>query len=278
MIEAGANAAVLVAKASVGWATGSIAVLGDTVHSLADLANNGLALLAVRVAASPPDREHPYGHAKFETLAVFALATLLAVLALELALGALRHGDREVVAPGWGLAVMGGVLAVNLGISFWETRWAHRLDSDILRADARHTFADALTTLVVIAGWQLAAAGYAWLDTAATLGVSALVLALAFGLFRRAIPILVDRSLAAPEEVSAVVDEVVGVHSTRRVRSQVSGGGRIDVVVGVDARLSTAESHAIADEIERALAERFAAHDVTVHVEPALDVSRREST
>ena len=57
-----------------------------------------------------------------------------------------------------------GVLALNIAISIWENRWARRLDSDILRADARHTFSDVLTTIGVIAGWQLAARGYRGFD------------------------------------------------------------------------------------------------------------------
>jgi cation diffusion facilitator family transporter len=267
--EALANVAVLLVKTVVGVATGSSAVLGDAIHSVADLANNGVAFLALRLAAVPPDREHPYGHRKFETLAVFGLAMLLAVLAVEIAVRALQRGDREVVHQGWSLGLMLGVLGVNAAVALWEGRWARRLDSDLLRADARHTLSDVLVTSTVIVGWQFAARGWAWLDTLTTLLVSALILYLAFGLFQRAIPVLVDQSIADPDELSAVVNAVSGVRSTRRVRSLGSGGdGKIDVVVSVDPDLSTSASHAIADEIERVLAERFTTRDVTVHVEP----------
>ena len=267
--EALANAAVLLAKGVVGVATGSTAVLSDAIHSLADLANNGVAFLVVRLAGAPPDREHPYGHRKFETLAVFGLATLLAVLAIQIAVRALQHGDREVVQHGWSLALMLGVLGVNAAIALWEGRWARRLDSEVLRADARHTLSDVLVTSAVIAGWQFAARGWKWLDTLTTLLVAGLILYLAYGLFQRAIPVLVDRSIADPDELSAVVSAVSGVRSTRRVRSLGSGGdGKIDVVVSVDPGLSTSASHAIADEIERVLAERFSTRDVSVHVEP----------
>jgi cation diffusion facilitator family transporter len=268
-LEGLANFTVLVAKTVVGLATGSSAVLAEAVHSFADLANNGLALFAQHLAAAPPDREHPYGHRKYETLAVFALATLLAVLAVEIALRALQSGDREVLRPGWSLGLMLGVLAVNAAISTWQAAWARRLDSDLLRADARHTFSDVFATIAVIIGWQLAATGHAWLDTAFTLGVAALILFLAFGLYRRAIPVLVDQIATDPEELTAVVQSVPGVRGTRRVRSHLSGQGTtIDVVVAVDSHLSTAASHEIADEIERTLRERFATPDVTVHVEP----------
>jgi cation diffusion facilitator family transporter len=158
---------------------------------------------------------------------------------------------------------------VNAAIAIWENRWARRLDSDILHADARHTVSDVLTTVAVIAGWQLAANGYRWLDALASLIVAAMILYLAYGLFQKAIPVLVDRSIASAEALSSVASAVPGVRETRRIRSREGGSGpAIDLVVSVDSDLSTADSHAIADEIERVISEAFSVNDVTVHIEP----------
>jgi len=87
-IEGSFNAAAVAANMVVGIPTGSAAVIGDAIHSLADLANNAVALVAMRLSSQPPDAEHPYGHRKYESLAVFGAATLLSVLALEIALRA----------------------------------------------------------------------------------------------------------------------------------------------------------------------------------------------
>ena len=264
-----ANLVVLLVKVVVGGATGSTAVLGDAIHSFADVSNNAVALFALHFAVEPPDREHPYGHRKYETLAVFALAVLLSVLAVELALRSLERGAHAVERPGWGLALMIAVFVANIGVASWQGIWAGRLDSDLLRADARHTLSDVLVTASVILGWQFAARGHSWLDTATTLAVAGLILYLAFGLFRRAIPILVDQSSADPDAVREAIEAVSGVRSTRRVRSRGRGrDGRVEVVVTVDPALSTSDSHRIADEVERVLEERFEAADVTVHVEP----------
>jgi cation diffusion facilitator family transporter len=269
IVEGIANLAVMAAKATVGFHTGSIAVIGDAIHSLADFANNVVAFFATRIASAPPDPEHPYGHRKFETLAVFGIATLLSVLAIEIILGALDRDPREITREPWGLALMLGVLVVNVVIALWENRWARRLDSDILRADARHTIADVLTTIAVIIGWQLAARGYPWLDALASIIVAAMIFYLAYGLFQKAIPVLVERSIANPDALSSAASAVDGVHETRRVRSRQGGSGpTIDLVVSVDPNLSTAESHAIADEIERVISETFSVSDVTVHIEP----------
>ncbi len=267
--EGAVNLAVVLAKTAVGIHTASAALLSEAVHSLTDLANNAVALWVVRIAHAPPDREHPYGHQKFETLAIFGLATLLAVLAIEIVLRALDRAPREIGSSAWGLAVMCGVLVTNLALATWQSHQARRLQSELLRADARHTFSDVLTTALVIVGWQLAAAGHVWLDSALALAVSGLIVYLAWGLFRRAIPELVDQMAEDPEELAAVARRVAGVRSTRRIRSRGSGAhASVDVVVGVDPSLSLRESHAIADEVERAIGHRLETRDITVHVEP----------
>jgi cation diffusion facilitator family transporter len=269
VIEGLANVAVLALKLVVGVSTGSLAVLGDALHSLSDVANNAVAWFVVRISSQPPDRDHPYGHRKFETLAVFVLATLLTVLGIELALGALRREAQPTAGDPWALPLMLGVLLINVALASWEGAWARRLRSDILGADARHTFADVLTTIVVIVGWQLSARGYPWLDTVCAIAVAAFVLALAFGLFRRAIPILVDSIAVEPEAVGDVARAVDGVHRVKTVRSRSTGGSTaIDMVVTVDSGITAAEAHAITDAIEEELRAHLSIDDVTIHVEP----------
>ena len=269
LVEGAANFIVLISKLIVGISTGSLAVLGDAVHSLTDVTNNIVAWAVIKLSSQPADREHPYGHRKFETLAVFGLATLLAVLALELALHAVRRDKPEVGENAWALGVMLGVLAVNVVIASWQRYWARRLRSDILLADANHTFADVLTTVVVIIGWQLSTKGYPWLDTVCALAVAVLVMYLAYGLFKRALPALVDQFAVEPETLARIVKGVTGVRKVNRVRSRwVGSHPAIDMIISVEPNLSTTEAHEIADMIEKLLEERFQARDISIHIEP----------
>ncbi|MBT8079732.1 MAG: cation diffusion facilitator family transporter [Gammaproteobacteria bacterium] len=269
VIEGLANAVVLVVKSIVGFSTGSLAILGDAIHSLTDVMNNIVAWIVMRVSSAPADRNHPYGHRKFETLAVFGLASLLVVLAVQLALQALRREDVEILSGGWEIGMMLGVLCTNIGLATWQRRWAKRLDSPILLADASHTFADVLTTIVVIAGWQLSAMGYVWLDRLCALGVAGLVLYLAFNLFRSAVPVLVDESAIDPEILTNATEEVDGVNEVVRVRSRWMGSDRaVDMIVTVDPLLPTLEAHRIADRIEAMLEADFSIEDVSIHIEP----------
>ncbi len=269
LIEGIYNVIVLLLKAVVGFATGSLAILGDAVHSLTDVMNNIVIWLVMRVAKKPADDDHPYGHRKFETMAVFALASLLVVLAVELILMAFRSETKAVVSEPWGLALMVMVLMMNLGVSFWERHWAKKLNSDILLADAQHTLSDALTTVLVIVSWQLSAMGYLWLDKLCAIGVAALVLYIAFGLFQKAVPILVDGFAIDPDELTQVVNEIQGVEEVRQVRSRWIGSVKaVDLVIAVDATLTTKASHDIADAVEHSIMQTFDVADISIHVEP----------
>jgi len=269
LIEGLANLLVLVAKTVVGLSTGSMAILADAIHSLSDLTNNIIAWIVIHFSSLPADREHPYGHRKLETLAVFILASILVVLAFELALNAVNKEYAEVVSSGIELIIMLCVLIINIVVTSWQRMWAKRLDSDILHADATHTFADVLITGTVIVGWQLSAMGYAWVDRLCALGVALLIFYLAYGLFRRAIPVLIDEYAIDPVELSELIKPLPGVKKVYKIRSRWVGKTRaVDLVVSVDSALSTEESHAIADSIESQIENHFGATDISIHIEP----------
>ena len=270
VIEGSANVLVLGLKSMVGFSTGSMAVIADAVHSLTDVVNNVVAWIVIRASNQPADREHPYGHQKFEMLAVFVLATLLATIAIEIAIRALTRDNVQPRMSSWGLYLMIVFLMINIAIATWQRYWAKRLKSAILLADASHTFADVLTTIVVIIGWQLSVRGYPWLDTACALGVAAVILYLAFGRCRSVVPVLVVEMSLGPEQLIAALSAVHGVIEVPRVRSRWVGPDRaVDVIVTVSPTLSTVASHAIADAVEHLLEAQFEVVDISVHVEPA---------
>ena len=269
LIEGSVNLLVFVAKLIVGLTTGSLAILGDAIHSMTDVINNVIAWSVVRLSHAPADREHPYGHRKFETLAVFFLASLLVVLAFELALRAITAEQKIIEDSMWAVGVMLGVLCVNVALTIWQRRWANRLQSDILKADASHTLADVLTTVVVIVGWQLSAAGYLWLDRLCALAVASLILFLAFKLFQSAAPVLVDEFALDPEILTESIEDVPGIRQVSRVRSRWIGSEKaVDLVIGVDAGLSFEDSHQIATDVELHLERKFGIADISIHVEP----------
>lgn len=272
LIEGIANIFVLIAKTIVGLSSGSLAVMGDALHSLTDVANNIVAWTVVKHAAKPADKEHPYGHHKFETLAVLGLAVLLVVLGVELALHAINKDATPVASSQWELMVMLVVLGVNVFLATWQRAWAKKLNSDILLADASHTFADVLTTIAVIAGWQLSAMGYVWLDQLAALCVAGMIFYLAYELFRKAAPVLVDEYAVDPDLIMQTVNKVSGVKGTCRVRSRWIGShASVDMVIHISHDLTTTESHTICDQVEVVMEQEFGVSDISIHVEPFHD-------
>ncbi|MDQ3556515.1 MAG: cation diffusion facilitator family transporter, partial [Gemmatimonadota bacterium] len=139
------NVVLVAAKAAVGLATGTLSVVAEAAQSSVDGGNNLLALVLARIASRDPDAEHPYGHAKFETLGALAIVAILSITVFELSAQALRRlasggGDPEASVLTIGVMLISA--AVSAGVSRYETRRGHALGSDLLLADAAHTRAD----------------------------------------------------------------------------------------------------------------------------------------
>ncbi len=277
-----ANVAVIAAKLTVGLRSGSIAVLGDAAHSGVDAINNVVGLAAMRLAAAPPDAEHPYGHGKFETLAALAVAAFLSVTCFELVQGALERLIRGGAAPDLEPAMMIVLLAalvVNGAVALGEARASRTLSSEILAADARHTASDVLVTAGVLAGLAITArTGWAAADAWLALAVALVVARSGYKILRETIPVLVDERAVDPREIEGVAGGVPGVHAVTRVRSRGKSVGRFaELTIRVAPGETVVSGHDIADEVERRVAAEIGFTDVTVHVEPHVSEPHRES-
>ena len=111
--------------------------------------------------------------------------------------------------------------------------------------------------------------GHVWVDRLCAIGVALLVFYLAYNLFRRAVPVLLDQYAIDPQELSNIIKNVHGVNDVYRIRSRWIGKTcAIDLVISVDPTLSTEDSHDIADKIESIIEKRFYTSDISIHVEP----------
>ena len=267
-----ANIAVVVVKLIVGYATHSLAVLGDAIHSSVDAVNNIFALAVVQVASKAPDEDHPYGHAKFEALGAIAIVALLSVSIFELARGALGRligGGAPPVVSSMALAMLAVTLAVNIAVVWIETRAAHRLESPILLADALHTRSDVAITIAVLAGLALVRLGWGWADPVLALVVAGLVGHTGYQIARRAIPALVDERVLDETSIRREAECIDGVAAAYAIRSRGSMTQRFaELTIAVDGRADVASAHRIADRVEERLRDTLQLHEVVVHVEP----------
>ncbi|HUR40372.1 MAG TPA: cation diffusion facilitator family transporter [Verrucomicrobiae bacterium] len=268
------NLAVSAIKAVVGFSTGSLAVLADAMHSLTDGANNVLGLVVSHWSSSPPDREHPYGHQKFEALGALGIAALLGIACFEVvqaAAGRLLAGTATSVTMGPPeIALLVLVLAVNVFVALYERRRGRRLNSPLLLADAEHTLGDIWITLGVVAGAVgLWLTGWQWLDVALAVPVAAAVLWSGWNVLRGNLPWLVDASAIAPEAIELLARGVPGVLDCHDVTSRGLIGRQVFVEMHlVTSATDVAASHRMTEEIERRLTERFGPVHATIHVEP----------
>jgi cation diffusion facilitator family transporter len=267
-----ANLAVVGAKFVIGTATGSLAVLGDAVHSSVDAVNNVLALTVMWVAAREPDEDHPYGHTKFETLGALAIVVFLSIGGFELIKGAvarLFYGSEPLVISKAQIAVLASTLVLNTVVAVYETRRGRELQSDILLADAAHTRADVFITIGVLAGVASSRAGLAWADPVVALVVAGVIVWVAWGIIKRSVPVLVDQHALPAEIIRDTAQQVSGVHSAYQIRSRGAPHLRFaEVTISVDGGATVEAAHQIADAVEQKLREHLQLHEVVVHIEP----------
>jgi cation diffusion facilitator family transporter len=273
-IELLLNVAVAVAKLVVGIATGSLAVQSDGIHSSVDGLNNVVALVALRYAAEPPDREHPYGHGKIETLTAFVVAGLIVMTAFELsriAVGRLFGAPAEIPQAGFLVpAVMLATLAINLGISSYEQRRGRELGSALLLADAAHTRSDALVTSAVLVSWVLTTLGYPAADAVVSLLIMGFILRIGYAVFTRTVPILIDAVRIPPEEIRRSILRAPGVITCDQLRTRGEGHDAfVECRIRVEQAHDAARAHALTEEIERRLRAQFGIppENITIHVE-----------
>lgn len=273
-LSVASNATLTAAKFAVALLTGSVGVLSEALHSLIDLVAAFVAFFAVRIAARPADKEHPYGHGKIENVS----GTLEAIL-IFVAAGLIVHeAIHRVLQPsgiamvGLGVAVMGVSAVVNTLVSIHLERVARRTDSAALAADAAHLRTDVYTSLAGMAGLAAVAfTGSHLYDPAVGLLISLVILWEAWMVLRRSSKDLLDVSL--PESETAVIRSILEAHKGRfqdwhALRTRKAGSERkIDLHLTVCRDECVDESHALCDEIEREIQERLPGVDVMIHVE-----------
>ena len=266
------NLLVATAKIAFGYATGVVSILSDGFHSLTDSSSNVVALVGIRVASMPPDRDHPYGHRKYETMAAGAIMALLLLVVVEVVrtvIERLHQGSQVEVGP-IAFAVMIVTLVINIAVTRYERREGLRLKSEVLLADARHTRSDVLSSIAVIVALVGVAAGYPLLDPLAGLLVAGFIGYASYKIARDIERILSDRIVVSEEDVRRVVMSVPGVIGCHQIRSRGSADHVfIDLHIWLprDTRLDDAHriSHVVKDRLMTSLPEIA---DAIIHIEP----------
>jgi cation diffusion facilitator family transporter len=266
------NLFVLGLKAVIGYWTGSLSLLADALHSVTDSANNILGLFASKFSSPYPDREHPYGHQKFEAVGALGIAAFLGIACFEILQGAveriIKGGEPVRISPPelWLLLI---VLGVNIFVAFYERSVGQRVRSPILIADAMHTMSDIWVTISVIGGLIGVWLGYQWLDILLAFPVALLVFWSGWSVLKENLPSLVDQMAIAPETIHAIATAVPGVINCHNIASRGVLGRQVFIEMHLIVDAPDVEmAHRITEDVERRLEERFSPVRIMIHVEP----------
>ena len=266
------NLAVAVAKITLGYMTGAVSIISDGFHSLTDSASNVVALVGVSAARRPPDADHPYGHRKYETMASLGILVFLVVVLVQVlsaSLDRFLNGGTPRVFPE-GIALMTVTLIVNVFVVSYELRQGRRLNSEVLKADAKHTRSDVLTSGAVLGALFGVWYGYPLLDPLAAIIVAVFIGHACWSIARDASGILSDHIVIAEDDVRGVVQSVPHVLGCEKIRTRGSADyAFLDLHLWLDARTPLQAAHATSHVVKDRLMARFPQlADVVIHIEP----------
>ena len=274
LLAVGITVALALAKGAVWLATGSLAVLSQTLDSVVDVVALSLVFVGVRFAAKPADESHNYGHAKAENLVAFTQTLILGAIVVGVAIEAVSRLDAppDVSTPWYAFAVLSVSAVVDLLRVRSMVAVSREERSQALAAGALNLAGDIATALVTLASLVALSAGVENADAIGGLVVSAVVLVAAIRLGKRSVDVLMDRAPQSPLNLIAqVAGRVPGVAETRRVRVRGAGSQLFaDVTIATRRSVSLERAHDIAEEVEANIERALPGADVVVHVEPAV--------
>lgn len=272
-----ASGGLTVAKAIVGFSTGSLAILSEAAHSLLDLLATVMTWFAVRMSGLPADDDHHYGHGKVESVTALAATGLLFVLSAVVFWEAgkrLLEGESTAEASIPAFAV----IVVSVVVDFFRARLLYRVagetSSEALEADALHFGSDMWSSLAVLVGLVGIAAGYWWADAVAAVVVAIFVCIAGWRLGRRTIDTLLDTAPAGlSEELTRIAEGVSGVVDIPRLRLRKAGPDLfVDMALAVSRTLPIDRVAQIKEMVIRAIIARHPGAQLSITTEPrALD-------
>ena len=265
-------------KLFAGIAGNSTAMIADAIHSLSDLYTTAIVMVGVKLANRKADKEHPYGHERFECVAAILLSIVLVLTGAGIGWAGIQQIINreygEIVIPGLiALAAAVITLLVKASMYTYKRAVAKKIDSGALMADAWHHLSDALSSVGAFLGILGARLGFPILDPLAAILISLFVLKVATDIFRDAVGKMTDK--ACDEEVEAGMRQVIldqeSVLGIDLFRTRLFGDKiYVEVEIKVDGSITVHEAHDIAHNVHDAIEATFTkVKHCTVHVNPA---------
>ncbi|MGO4345206.1 cation diffusion facilitator family transporter [Paenibacillus sp. MCAF9] len=271
-VSIGAYLGLSAIKLVAGYWFVSGALVADGYNNLTDIVASVAVLIGLRISQKPPDKDHPYGHFRAETIAALIASFIMATVGIQVLISAVKslfaanHHIPNLMTAWIALfaaACMGGVYIYN-------RRLALRINNQALLAAAKDNLSDALVSIGAAIGIIGSQFGLPWLDPVAAIAVGIIICKTAWEIFYSSTHALTDGF--DENELSSLrstIAKTKGVKSIKDIKARVHGSHvLVDVIVQVDPELTLIESHQISDEIERRMSRKHNIMSIHVHVEP----------
>lgn len=256
----------------------SNAMIADGLHSASDIISSLGVLIGNKIAKTPHDKEHNYGHEKAETLVSFLLSMLLIYVALKISfngVNSLLHLENVQVPTFLPLIIS----VISIGVKEYQYRItikvAKKINSPSLKADAWHHRSDALSSVAAFIGIGGSLLGFKALDPIATVIVGLFVAKVGLDIFKEAINELMDYSIDEKDEsqIISIANSTEGVLNIGELRTRKHGSmAYVDLTICVNKDLTVLEGHEIANKLEISILEELQiVKGITVHVEPCIN-------
>jgi cation diffusion facilitator family transporter len=271
------NVVLFIFKLIAGIIGNSAAMISDAVHSLSDVLSTMIVIIGVKLANKQADKDHPYGHERFECVAALILAAILCATGIAIGYGGVRTiiaGHYETLPIPGLVALIAAIVSIAIKEAmYWYTRAAaKKINSSVLMADAWHHRSDSLSSIGSFVGILGSRIGFPILDSVACIVICTFILKVALTIFMDAIGKMTDR--ACDDETIASVTSLIlsldGVHGIDLLKTRVFGDKiYIDVEICVDGNATLHDSHQIAHAVHDAIEAEFPnVKHCMVHVNP----------
>ncbi|KAK0582396.1 hypothetical protein LWI29_025154 [Acer saccharum] len=290
--------ALATGKAFTGYLSGSTAIIADAAHSISDVVLSGIALWSFKAAKAPKDKEHPYGHGKFETLGALGISCMLLATAggigwhaFDLLLGLTstapevvnqslthdhvhsHHHGIDMEHPTLALTMMILSISVKEGLYWITKRAGERQGSGLMKANAWHHRSDAISSVVALIGVGGSILGVGFLDPLAGLVVSGMILKIGLETGYQSVLELVDAAIPMEQldPIRQTILKVEGVKGCHRLRGRRAGSSLyLDVHIVVEPFSSVSAAHGIGEYVRHQIHRSHPeVSEVFIHIDPA---------
>ncbi|GAA0116293.1 cation diffusion facilitator family transporter [Clostridium senegalense] len=260
-------------KIFIGIISKSNAMIADGIHSFSDIISTLGVIIGLKLSSKPADESHPYGHEKIESLSSLFLSILLFIVAIGIGFTGIKNiisGNLNVPTS---IAILGAIISIitKEWMYFYTMKYAKKIDSPSLKADAWHHRSDSLSSIGALLGILGARMGFPILDSLVALVISILIIKVSYNIAKESVSQLIDQSADKNTvlEIENKINSIDGVENIDKLRTRLHANKiYVDVSISVNSNLTVDEGHSIATKVHNLIEENSNIKHCMVHINP----------